>query len=360
MDIKIVDTLEYNLYQEMHTIAESDINWAELSEKTILITGAAGFISYYMILAILDHNDNYGTGIKIVALVRNEKKAKEKYGNILERSDITLLVQDICLPIQYTGDIHYIVHAASQASNIQFETDPVGTIQANLLGTTNVLELSRVKNPESILFLSSLKIYGKIINQGKSISEQEQGELNCISYKNCYAIGKRAGETLCACYAKQYNLPVKIVRPAYIYGASSLNDDRVWAQFIANVVRKEDILLKSDGMLRRSFCYVTDAAIAVLTVLLKGAAMKPYNISSEGSNIRIRDFAQKAVEAFPERNLHLKFQNSEDENKPEKNMAEILDNTELVKLGWKAKVSLIDGIRKSVNILENYSFVREI
>jgi len=352
MDIKIADALENNLYQEMHVIAESDINWTELRGKTILVTGAAGFISYYMILAILDHNDNYQTGIKIVALVRNEKKAKEKYGSILNRSDITLLVQDICLPIQYTDDIHYIIHAASQASNIQFETDPVGTIQANLLGTTNVLEFSRVKNPESILFLSSLKIYGKLVNQGKGISEQEQGELDCTSYKNCYAIGKRAGETLCACYAKQYSLPVKIVRPAYIYGTSSLNDDRVWAQFIANVVRKEDILLKSDGMLRRSFCYVADAAIAILTVLLKGETMKPYNISSDDSNIRIRDFAQSAIDAFPERNLHLRFQSPEDENKPEKNIAEILDNTELLKLGWKAKVSLIDGIRKSVNALE--------
>lgn len=353
MDIKIANVLKENIYQEIHSISEYQINWDKLDGKTILVTGASGFIAYYLITALLDRNDNYNSDIKIIALVRNEKRAKEKYAEILDRTDIELLVQDICEPIHYSGDIHYIIHAASQASNNQFENDPVGTIQANLLGTTNLLELSKNKGIESILFMSSLKVYGKMGADINGVTEQYQGELDCTTYKNCYAMGKRAGETLCACYAKQYDLPIKIVRPGYIYGASSLDDDRVWAQFIANVVRNENILLKSDGMLRRSFCYVTDTVTAILTVLLEGEVMKPYNISASDSNIRIRDFALNAIDAFPERCLHLAFQNPEDEVALEKGNCEILDNSALLKLGWVANVNIIDGIRKSVSILEN-------
>ena len=108
-------------------------------------------------------------------------------------------------------------------------------------------------------------------------------------------------------------MDIKIVRPSYIFGAASLDDDRVWAQFIANVVRGENILLKSNGAPYRSFCYVTDTAAAMLMVLLKGENMYPYNISSEGGNVTIRDFAKKAVEAFPEKGLTLSFANPEDE-----------------------------------------------
>ena len=81
-------------------------------------------------------------------------------------------------------------------------------------------------------------------------------------------MGKRASETLAASYCKQFGLNVKIARPSYIYGASSLTDDRVWAQFIANVVRHENILLKSNGAANRSFCYVTDTVSALIYIML--------------------------------------------------------------------------------------------
>mgnify|MGYP000122634528 CR=1 FL=1 len=127
----------------------------------------------------------------------------------------------------------------------------------------------------------------------------------------------RASETLAASYCIQFGLIVKIARPSYIYGASSLTDDRVWAQFIANVVRHENILLKSNGAANRSFCYVTDTVSALIYIMLNGENVTPYNISYEKSDTTIRNFAKTACEVFPERNMTLAFAYPEDEKEPE-------------------------------------------
>jgi nucleoside-diphosphate-sugar epimerase len=149
---------------------------------------------------------------------------------------------------------------------------------------------------------------------------------------------------------------VKIARPSYIYGASTLEDDRVWAQFLANIIRRESILLKSNGAAYRSFCYVTDTASALLTIMLKGEVGVPYNIAAAHSDITIRDFAKTAVAVFPERGMSLAFANPEDEAEPvldvTKKTPEILASERLEKLGWQAQVDVKEGIRRAVLTME--------
>lgn len=357
MAYNVKDNVKKNIYKDIEEITSADIRWERLKNKTVLITGAGGFIGSFLVLSLLNRNDVYGDNIKVIALVRNEKKAQAKYGELLERDDFELCVQDVSSEIKCER-ADFVIHAASQASNIQFENDPVGTINANLLGTTNVLDFAKVSESEATLIISSLKVYGKLHTGRQSISEDDIGYLDFTSYKNCYAVGKRASETLAASYAKQYGMNIKIARPSYIYGASSLDDDRVWAQFIANIVRKQNILLKSNGAANRSFCYVTDTVTALLVILLEGENTVPYNIAYEKSNTTIRGFAKAACEVFPERNISLSFANSEDEKEPEVDTSplaptpEIMDSTRLLSLGWKPLVDLKEGIRRSVNILE--------
>ena len=270
---------------------------------------------------------------------------------------MALCVQDVTEPIS-ADRADYVIHAASQASNIQFETDPVGTINANLTGTANVLDFAKACGSKAVLIVSSLKVYGIVYGDREKITEDDNGYIDFTSYKNCYAMGKRAGETLAASYCSEYGMHVKIARPSYIYGASSLDDDRVWAQFIANIVRGQDILLKSNGAANRSFCYVTDTASALLYILLHGKDAVPYNISYEKSDVTIRGFAKAACEVFPERNMKLVFANPEDEKEPETlktpltQVPEILDSGRLRALGWVPKVDLKDGIRRAVAVLE--------
>ena len=353
MDFNVSNHLHPYVYDDIKKVSDSDIDWQRFCNKTVLITGGNGFIAFYIVCALLIKNDLNNNNTKIIALVRNRENAEKKYGELLKRDDLQLLVQDVCTPLS-CGKADFIIHAASQASAYHFENDPVGTIDANLSGTVNVLEYARHSQAESTLIVSSLKVYGSIYNGADKIIESDLGYLDIDNYKNCYAQGKRAAETLGCSYSKQYGLNIKIARPAYIYGPASLNDDRVWAQFIANVVKKQNILLKSNGAALRSFCYVTDTATALLKILLDGENCTPYNIANPDSDVTIRDFAKTAVEAFPELGLTLSFENPDDEKEPVSSpMAptpEVLDATALNRLGWTAKVNLIDGIKQSVKI----------
>lgn len=355
MDYKVIDNVKKSVYTNLEDIANAPISWDKLKGKTLLLTGAGGFIGYYMTCGILLRNDLYGDNIKVLALERFGDFARRKFGKLLDRDDVELIEQDITVPIK-AERADFVIHAASQASNIEFERDPVGTISANLSGTLNALDFAKDSGSEASLVVSSLKVYGTLYTGKPYIEEDDNGYVDFTSYKNCYAIGKRAAETLAASYSKQYGMNIRIVRPSYIFGASRLDDDRVWAQFIANIVRGEDILLKSNGATNRSFCYVTDTVTAMLHVLLDGENCVPYNISNEKSNTTIRGFAQAACEAFPERNMKLAFANPEDEIMPEPSpldpTPEIMDNKRIRAIGWEPKVDLIEGIRRAVAILE--------
>ncbi|MDD3796982.1 MAG: NAD-dependent epimerase/dehydratase family protein [Lachnospiraceae bacterium] len=372
MNRKISELVSELVVSDIASIVERDLPWEMLDHKSILITGANGFISYYLVLSCLMRNDRFQSGIKVLGLVRNLEHARKKYGTVLERDDLELCVQDVCEPIPLSElerkgpdgntlereHVDYIIHAASQASAWHFEHDPVGTMNANLLGTVQILELAR-KCKAQVLLISSLKVYGSFPEISKyEIREEEAGYIDQTSYKNCYAMGKRAAETLCASYHRQYGVPVKLVRPSYIYGPARLDDDRVWAQFMANVIRHTDIELQSSGAVCRSYCYVTDTAAAIFTVLLKGEVMQPYNIAARISNLSIRDFAATAAAAFPERSLKLRFVHPEDEKTPDPAASprEVLDSRKLQELGWQGLVPPAEGIRRAVQIMEeNFS-----
>lgn len=357
MEFSVRETVTRSVYRDVEQIATTALPWEQLKDKTLLITGANGFISYYLVAALMLRNDLYQDNIRVIGIVRNKEKAEKKFGDLAKRSDIRLLVQDICDSVQIEDSIDYVIHAASQASAYYFENDPVGTIDANLTGTSNVLKLAKEKKALSTLFLSSLKVYGQVRDGSSTLKEENVGYVDQTDYKNCYAIGKRASETLCASYCKQYGMNVKIARPSYIYGPSSLEDDRVWAQFIANVVKGESILLKSNGGAYRSFCYVTDTVTALLLIMLEGDNATPYNIAADHSNTTIRNFALEAVRVFPERNLTLSFANKEDEAEPDLSKftvtPEILDHLKIDELGWKAEITLSEGIKRSVETLED-------
>ena len=329
-------------YEDAQTIANADLPWEKLNEKTVLISGANGYVPAYFVHAFMMRNDLYDSGIKVIALCRSEERAKERFNEYLHRNDFVLHIQDVCDPIQIPDEIHYFIHAASPAGVKISNLEPVSTFTANVIGCKNMLELSLKKQVEGFLFLSSIDVYGKI-SPAKRFVETDSGALDSLNPRNVYAVGKRAAENLCACYFAQYKTPVIIVRPSQIMGPGiSLDDGRLHIDFISQMLSGDKIVLKSDGSARRSFIYITDAIMGMLTAMFEGPHGEAYNVADESGEASVLELAQLMASMMRGRKIEVIF-DYEKRNTIEVTSAPsvtIGDSSKLRMLGWQPKFSL--------------------
>ena len=338
---------------DLKYITDSDIPWNDLEGKNILITGANGMLPSYIVETILFLNDTkFKNKAKIFAVVRNIEKAQHRFREYLNRRDLIFIIQDIIIPLAIQEKIDYMVHAASNASPKFYGTDPVGTLLPNSIGTYNCLEFARKNDIDSFLFFSSGEVYGAVDNIDKPIRENTFGIIDPTIVRSCYSESKRMGETMCVAWHKQYGVPAKIIRPFHTYGPNmQLDDGRVFADFVSNVVHKKNILLKSDGSAKRTFCYLSDATIAFFIVLLHGNAGEAYNIGgNEKFEMSILELAQTLVNMFPEYNLKInKNENCSDEGYIKSKTDRLIpDISKIQKLGWTPKISVADGFKRTI------------
>ena len=338
------------ILEDFNQIKNSSIDWNRFANKTILITGANGFLPAYMVetLLLLNNDILKYSPCKVIALVRNEKHTKERFSNYLSDENLKIIVQDVANEINLIEKIDYIVHAASPASPKYYNIDPVGVIMPNVLGTKNTLELARKNNIEGYLYFSSGEVYGQL-NDGEVVNEDKYGYLDPTSVRACYGESKRMGENLCVSYGHQYNIPIKIVRPFHTYGPGmKLDDGRVFADFVKNIVNNEDIEMKSDGSARRAFCYLADATVGFFKILLDGEKNNAYNMANAKAIISIKDLATILVNMFPEKKLKAVFSEQSKDYLQSPVKGNSVDTSKLEKLGWKPSVSIEDGFNKTI------------
>lgn len=285
----MIDAVIKNDVTEM---INSHFEFNKLYGKTVLISGANGYVPAYFIHLFMGLNDEEGARIKVIALCRNEDRAKGRFAAYEGRNDLTLLIQDVCEPIDISESVHYFIHAAGPAGVNKRYENLVNTFDANVLGAKNMLECAKKHSCEGFLMISSIDIYGAS-EEGKEWKENDTGILDPLNIRNIYASAKRAAETLCIAYKEQYGLPVKIVRPVQIIGPGlELNDGRLHIDFISQILKKGKIVLKSDGSAKRSFIYITDAIMAMLTVMLRGKVGEAYNVSTDSGEATVLELAQ--------------------------------------------------------------------
>ena len=332
--------------KDIQDVLSEKLNWEKLKNKTVLISGANGFIPAYIVRTLLALGN-----INVIGIVRNLDKAKAKFGNELNNKNLKLIVQDISEPINITEKIDYIIHSASQASPKYYGVDPVGTLKANTLGTYNLLELAVKNNVEKFLFFSSGEIYGKIDDNTPKITEDYTGDIDCTNVRSCYGESKRMGENMCVCYSQQYSIPVNMIRLSHTYGAGVLLDDgRVFGDFVKNIINNENIVLNSDGSAKRSFLYITDMIKALFYVLFNGEDKQAYNIASP-IETSILELAQTLVKLYPEKNLKVEFAKDvykEGYIKSPSSRANF-DTSKLEALGWKPSVDIRKGFKKMID-----------
>ncbi|HEX3030483.1 MAG TPA: NAD-dependent epimerase/dehydratase family protein [Clostridia bacterium] len=339
--------------EDMQKIAAAKLPWEAFKGKTVLIAGANGFLPGYMLDTLLYLNDNAlkEHPSRVIALVRNRDKAMQRFAVHKERQDFRLMVQDVCDPVAVEGNIDYIIHAASQASPKYYGKDPVGTLNSNLLGTNNLLRLANSKKVKGFLFFSSGEVYGEVKEEQIPTKEENYGYIDPMNVRSCYSEGKRAAETMCVSWFRQYGIPVKVVRPFHTYGPGmALDDGRVFADFVSDIVNGRNIVLNSDGTATRAFCYLADATTGFFTVLLKGQNGHAYNVGNDRCEISILDLAKLLLDMFPGRKLEV-IQNGgySAVGYIKSNITRACpDISKVRKLGWEPSTSIAEGFKRTV------------
>ena len=222
------------LENDLNNIIEQQIDWEKLRNKTIMITGASGMVGSYFVRTLLKLNEVNNMNIHVVCVLRDVKKIG---ADIRDNASAEIFIHDVTKPIEYNGDIHFIIHAASPASPLIMKSDPVSTIAANVLGTFHTLELAQKKKAEGYMFISSREIYGQPSENQEFFKEDTYGFVDPLDPRSCYPEGKKAAETMCASFRAQYGLNTKVARLAHTYGPGmSIYDGRVQADFLKNVI----------------------------------------------------------------------------------------------------------------------------
>lgn len=319
-----------------------ELDLSALDGKCVLVAGAAGMLGS----CIVDMLRSYGQ-CRVVAMGRDASAAEARFGPA--DNLYSFLQQDVTRPLEITGNVDFVIHAASNADPVRMARDPVGTLMANVQGTKSLMEGGMAHGMKRFLFVSSGEVYGQSNGAADAFTEDCCGPLDLSSPRSCYPEGKRAAEVLCQSYISQYGADAVIVRPCHLFGPTMTGrDSRAVSEFLWNAADGRDIVMKSAGLLERSQCYIVDAARAVLTVLVKGECGGVYNIADKRYQMRICDFAQQAARAGGCQVICKEPSELERAGYSKVSRA-VLDASRLETLGWRPQVK--NGIPETVAIL---------
>ena len=330
----------------LQIIHDNDVE--KLRNKTFLITGASGMIGSYIANTLKVLNEVYDMNIHIILSVRNKNKLSEE---LLNDGHVTVIVQDVIDKFNIEGAVDYIVHAASPASPKIMKDYPFETNASNTIGTYNTLLLAKEKKA-NYLFISSREIYGEPSDEVSVFTEDGPlGQVNPLIPRNGYAEGKKAAENMCIAMHEEYGINTKIVRLAHTYGPGmSINDGRVQADFLNNVIHNEDIVMKSEGTSVRTYTYIADAVNAIFKVLLSSNDVV-YNISDD-KEITIKELALVLVSLSENSKLVMEIDDSLAKGSASFKRG-ILSNEKITKeLNWHPKYNVYDGFKRTIEYLK--------
>ncbi|MEN6488921.1 MAG: NAD-dependent epimerase/dehydratase family protein [Smithella sp.] len=341
---------------DIEEILKTDLPWKSLSGKKILITGAAGMLASYVaetLLLLPEYFDCMPP--TVTAIVRNKEKAEKRFSRYLKHPNFQLQSDDICSRLAATNfaGTHIIIHASSIPR--PDGKKPVDVMAPNILGTWNLLELAReLQEFEQFIYFSSGIVNGENIKSNIPIAEDMFFASSCTTPSACYTEGKRAGETICMSFMRQYGVPVKLLRHFGSYGPGMdlYNDQRAFTSFIKNAVLGENIVLLSSGEEVRFLCYITDATEAFFRIFFSSIYGEAWNIANDKAGCTIRELAQTVCELSPFRNISLQFDPGKVPSGYTAFKSEYItvpDITKIRKIGFAPKITVREGLQRTIN-----------
>jgi len=341
--------------EDIKEIMKADIPWKSLSGKNILVTGGSGMVAAYIVETLLLLSEYVECAPpRVTVLVRNRDKAEKRFAGYLDCPNFKVRTGDICKGLERSvfSGTQVIIHAASiprPDSKV-----PVDVMAPNIIGTWNLLELARTLSDfEQFIYFSSGIVNGENIKSDIPISEDMYFASSCTNPAACYSEAKRAGETICLSFMRQYGVPVKVLRYFGCYGPGMDldNDPRAFTSFIRSAVCEEDIVLHSSGEETRFWCYLTDATDAFFRVFFSPKHGEVWNIANDDAGCTIRELAQIVCELSPEKKISLRY----DSNSVPAGYAPfksphltIPDTRKLRALGYLPKISIREGLRRTI------------
>lgn len=283
-----------------------------LEGKTVVVAGGAGFLPSYLVDSLAYANDRVlDAPCRVISIDNLATGVAGRLEHLRDRDDVALIQQDVIEGVSLDEKPDYIVHAASIASPTWYRQYPLETIDVNVTGTRNLLELAREHAVAGFLYLSSSEIYGDPPPERVPTTEDYWGHVSSTGPRACYDESKRLAEALCMTYFRLYGTPVKVVRPFNVYGPRlRLDDGRVIPDLISDALNGRPITLYSDGRATRSFCYIADFVTALILLLVGGVAGEAYNVGND-REVTIREAAE-AVDRVSGQELGIRLESSED------------------------------------------------
>ena len=344
-------------YQEdLRTSIQNTVDFQLLAGKSILITGATGLVGSYLTdMFSLWNSEQHSALNKIQIYVSSRRKInlEKRFNGCWETNCLHFIEQDFSEQLHFDDQVAFIIHAASNAYPAAFDRDPVGTMLANIIGTNELLQYANAKKVKRFIFISTGEVYGEMSENVVAFSEYHSGYIDITSPRSCYPSSKRAAETLCISYGKQFDVDIVIARLCHTYGPNiTCSDNRATAQFIYNVLEGQDIVLKSKGLQLRSYSYIADCASGVLSVMTSGECGQAYNIANPDSRITISDFAHITAE-LAGKNVKFQISDLQHQNEQTPITRAVLDSHKAESLGWKNQFGAREGIKHTMEIM-NY------
>ena len=312
--------------------------------KTVAVLGATGFIGSILSYTVAQ------LGATVIACGRNKTRLDELFVG-----QESVKVQEIDVTNAY---LHFytvpqiIINAASPADPQSFVNNPVQTMLSNINGVKNVLDYAVEHHVEQVLYVSSGEIYGYFLNE-HLLREEELGYLDLLSSRSCYPQSKRAAETLCASYAQQFGIDVRVARPSHVLGPQfTQTDSRASAQFFRDSCSGRDIELTSAGTQIRTFVYISDCVAGILSILSAGEKSVAYNVSNSAYPVSFADFA-RAVGRVGGVQVHIpQAEHQINQNQSLKRIAQ-LGNTRLMSLGWSPQINFESAVERTFALLRS-------
>lgn len=345
--------------EDLEDIYNRDIDWSGLDGKTVLITGAYGMLASYVTYMLFYLHEEKGISVSIIAVVRSKDRFLDRFGAISKADYLTVIEDSLRNPLKIEDPIDYVIHAASLASPQYYEVCPIDVILPNVIGNYHLLNLAAEKEASGYLLFSTGDIYGSV-RGAASITEDSYGPVDTLDTHNCYSESKRMAEAMCMAFYRQRGVPVKIARIWHTYAPTMNinNDPRVFASFVSDILRGQDIIMKSDGSGKRCFCYISDAVAGYFAILLKGAVGEAYNVCNESQFVSMADLAARLARLYPEKGIKIvKKERGKDEPYSENilllGQAAAPSSDKLKGLGWKPTVDIETGFDRVIKYIES-------